>query len=242
MLLLAVIYDGVDANCKSTDAKWKKNMGPTVAQPSKSDPSTLKVTWDKIIENSRCVDEWDLRWWPVGGNKTSGQKMNIKSKSTTSKVVTVDPCVEYNFEISFKEKDLFGTDSKAAKVTKYTSNATPKIIDMDRDNFEVTYFYDTYKNVHDLSKVSIKFKKDILQNPSCIKFIEIIGVEVPKSQRPKTISNNRIAGREMAPGIGGSGSFGGSSGSIGGSGSYPGYSSGGHGHHPGHHGLSLIHI
>lgn len=242
LLLAAFLVYGADANCKSTDAKWKRNLGPTVVQSSKSDPATLKVSWDKIIENVRCVDEWDLRWWPIGGNKTSGQKMNIKSKSTTSKMVSVDPCVEYNFEVSFKENDLFGTDTKPSKITKYTSNANPKIVDMDRKNFEVTYYYDNVKKVHDLSKASIKFKKDILENPSCIKFIEIVGVEVPKSQRPKTLTTNRISGREMAPGygggsygsIGGSGGYSGSKGSLGGSGGYPGHSVGGSGGYPGH--------
>ena len=63
--------------------------------------------------------------------------MNIKGKDTVSKVVQVDPCVKYNFEIQFVENDMFGTDKKSAKVATFTSSAVPKAVSLNKRDFQV---------------------------------------------------------------------------------------------------------
>ena len=45
----------------------------------------------------------------------------------------------------------------------------------DKNLFVVGYYFDASKGLHDLSKVSIKFPKKILDHPNCIKHVEIKG-------------------------------------------------------------------
>jgi len=45
----------------------------------------------------------------------------------------------------------------------------------DKSLFTVGYYFDSAKGLHDLSKVSIKFPKKILDHPNCIKHLEIKG-------------------------------------------------------------------
>ena len=65
LLLGLALVASAHGRCKSTDAKWKKNQAPKITQPSRTDPKKLTVNWGSIIENQRCVDEWNLFIWQV---------------------------------------------------------------------------------------------------------------------------------------------------------------------------------
>ena len=67
--------------------------------------------------------------WRPDQTKASGQKINIKTKTATSYIVTVDPCVGYNFAVEFLEKDLMGTDKGTSKEATFRSEAVPRIVD-----------------------------------------------------------------------------------------------------------------
>ena len=74
------------------------------------------VDWTTIVKNSkyvlmlsifelhpifnRCVDKYFLWIWPDGTQKTSPSTKKIEiPKSTTSKIVDVEPCVSYRYSV-----------------------------------------------------------------------------------------------------------------------------------------------
>ena len=125
-----------------------------------------------------------------------------------------------------------------------------------QQDFVISYFFDPTKGVNDLSKVSIRFPKSILEHASCIKHIEAKGTvdslystasgagryysAVAASQQSSNAThgyNLRSSSYSSSSSIGGSGSYPGGSG-IGGQGSYPGGSGiGGSGSYPGGSGI-----
>ena len=125
-----------------------------------------------------------------------------------------------------------------------------------QQDFVISYFFDPTKGVNDLSKVSIRFPKSILEHASCIKHIEAKGTvdslystasgsgryysAVAAGQQSSNAShgyNLRSSSYSSSSSIGGSGSYPGGSG-IGGQGSYPGGSGlGGSGSYPGGSGI-----
>eukprot|EP00095_Tigriopus_kingsejongensis_P012023 maker-scaffold1195_size56104-snap-gene-0.17 protein:Tk12023 transcript:maker-scaffold1195_size56104-snap-gene-0.17-mRNA-1 annotation:"hypothetical protein LOTGIDRAFT_236773" len=222
-------FHSVEGNCKTSDAKWIKGKDLLITQPSRTDPSKVSVVWTNMVENERCVDEFYVWAWKKGLEKKNGTKYTV-SKSVFSKEVAVDPCVEYNFQVELMENDLFGADMEESKVTLFKPSAVAKILDTDKKNFYVGYDYDRVKGVHDLSTVAIRFKKSILQNPSCVKYIEITGQEVPEKARSFSLSGRTRTTpylEELAPNYGIDGQFpslnagrGRSSGSSGSSGAY----------------------
>ena len=74
-----------------------------VSQTSKTDPSQVLVSWDKIIKRPECVDRYNVWVWPEGTERTSraGRKILVEEKEkgkksvATSKTVTVEPCLNY---------------------------------------------------------------------------------------------------------------------------------------------------
>ena len=125
-----------------------------------------------------------------------------------------------------------------------------------QQDFVISYFFDPTKGVNDLSKVSIRFPKSILEHASCIKHIEAKGTvdslystasgagryysAVAAGQQSSNAThgyNLRSSSYSSSSSIGGSGSYPGGSG-IGGQGSYPGGSGiGGSGSYPGGSGI-----
>ncbi|XP_059092832.1 uncharacterized protein LOC131888066 [Tigriopus californicus] len=209
VLGVALLTSQVQANCKSQDAKWIKGKDLLITQGSKTDPSKVTVLWTNMVENERCVDQFYIWFWKKGLERENGTKATVSS-SVFSKEVTVDPCVEYNFQVELQENDLFGADIEQSKVTLFKPSAVAKILDTDKKNFYVGFDYDRVKGVHDLSNVAIRFKKSILQNPSCVKYIEIVGKEVPKQPRTLLLSGRtRIPPflEELAPNYGIDGNY-----------------------------------
>ena len=51
--LIVTLNQGVDANCKAHDASWDVAKGPIVTQPSRVDPTKIKVDWSKVVTNGR---------------------------------------------------------------------------------------------------------------------------------------------------------------------------------------------
>merc|ERR1711872_638193 len=67
------------------------------------------VDWTTIVKNSKCVDKYFLWIWPDGTQKTSPSTKKIEiPKSTTSKIVDVEPCVSYRFSVELEEDELRG--------------------------------------------------------------------------------------------------------------------------------------
>ncbi len=60
-------------------------------------------------------------------------------------------------------------------ISNFKTEAIPQLKNRDKNLFTVGYFFDPSKGLHDLSKVSIKFPKKILDHPNCIKHLEIKG-------------------------------------------------------------------
>ena len=52
---LLLLADDAAANCKMHDAKWKRNVAPTISQPSRTDPTRIMVNWASAIDNARFV-------------------------------------------------------------------------------------------------------------------------------------------------------------------------------------------
>ena len=46
-------FENVYCACKLHDASWEAGKGPLISQPSKNDPSKVKVDWSNIIKNAR---------------------------------------------------------------------------------------------------------------------------------------------------------------------------------------------
>jgi hypothetical protein len=53
LVVVVAFFGSVDANCKTHDASWDAAKGPTITQPSRVDPTKIKIDWSKIINNGR---------------------------------------------------------------------------------------------------------------------------------------------------------------------------------------------
>ena len=189
--VLMAILAMANANCKMHDAKWKKNSkGPSVTQPSKTDPSRVMLAWDKILENSRCVDEFTIFYWKSGESKERGQR-KVVPKSSTSAIIDVVPCVSHHFQVEYMEHDLMGRERKLSAKSTFKTVGMPQILDQDRRKFQVGYQYSLALHAHDLSKASVTFPANILKFPDCAKYIEISGQQLPKTNPPRTFGMAR---------------------------------------------------
>ena len=64
---------------------------------------------------------------------------------------------------------------RVSAISNFKTEAIPMLKSRDKNLFVVGYFFDASKGLHDLSKVSIKFPKKVLDHPNCIKHLEIKG-------------------------------------------------------------------
>jgi hypothetical protein len=53
ILTFFCFFKNVLSSCKLHDASWEVGKGPTLNQPSKNDPTKVKVDWSNIIKNAR---------------------------------------------------------------------------------------------------------------------------------------------------------------------------------------------
>merc|ERR1711872_160841 len=136
------------------------------------------VDWTTIVKNSKCVDKYFLWIWPDGTQKTSPTTKKIEiPKSTTSKIVDVEPCVSYRFSVELEEDELRG-NHKFTSETVFKSQAIAKVLNLDSSKFHVGYHWDSVKQVSDLRMASISFPKSLIQNANCLDYIQVTGDEV----------------------------------------------------------------
>ena len=70
---------------------------------SRTNPTEVLVSWDKIIKRPECVDRYRVYVWPEGTQRTGKAAVKVlveekgKDRKTvvTSKIVTVEPCLNY---------------------------------------------------------------------------------------------------------------------------------------------------
>jgi len=178
LLLFSFCLSHARGSCFGTDASWNPGSKPIVKQPSKNDPTKVMVDWTTIVKNSKCVDKYFLWIWPDGTQKTSPTTKKIEiPKSTTSKIVDVEPCVSYRFSVELEEDELRG-NHKFTSETVFKSQAIAKVLNLDSSKFHVGYHWDSVKQVSDLRMASISFPKNLIQNPNCLDYIQVTGDEV----------------------------------------------------------------
>ena len=72
---------------------------PVVALVSKTDPTHVTVSWDKIISRPECVDQYNVYVWQARQDFKMADKLVIKEKVgknvATTATVKIEPCVSY---------------------------------------------------------------------------------------------------------------------------------------------------
>ncbi len=53
LVFVSLNFENVYCACKLHDASWEAGKGPLISQPSKNDPTKVKVDWSTIIKNAR---------------------------------------------------------------------------------------------------------------------------------------------------------------------------------------------
>ena len=74
-----------------------------VTQVSRTNPTEVLVSWDKIIKRPEGVERYRVYVWPEGTQRTGKVAVKVlveekgKDRKTvvTSKTVTVEPCLNY---------------------------------------------------------------------------------------------------------------------------------------------------
>ena len=56
LTLFSFFVESVFGSCKLHDASWESNKGLMVTQPSKSDPTKVKIDWSNVIKNARYAN------------------------------------------------------------------------------------------------------------------------------------------------------------------------------------------
>jgi len=184
------------ASCFGKDAHFKTTDQPVITQPSKTDPTQVLVSWDKIIKRPECVDNYYVRVWAEGTDMEKGQKIKVSEKDSkkqvvTSKTVQIEPCVNTKFLVELEELDsITGKDLEKTGEQLFKSAAIPKITNLDQKRFKVSYFWDPVKKIVDLKQAFISFPKDMIQFPSCLDYIQVTGSQVPSRTGPSLSRQN----------------------------------------------------
>lgn len=188
------------ASCFGKDAHFKTTDQPVITQPSKTDPTQVLVSWDKIIQRPECVDNYYVRVWPEGTDMAKGQKIKVSEKDPkspkgknvmTSKTVQIEPCVNTKFLVELEELDsITGKDLEKTGEQLFKSAAIPKISNLDQSRFKVTYFWDPVKKVVDLKQAFVSFPKDMITFPSCLDYVQVTGSQVASKTGPSLSRQN----------------------------------------------------
>uniref|UniRef100_A0A0K2V3X2 Fibronectin type-III domain-containing protein n=1 Tax=Lepeophtheirus salmonis TaxID=72036 RepID=A0A0K2V3X2_LEPSM len=261
LLFIVFLVEEISANCKAHDAEWIKGKPIRISIPHRSEPGKVLVDWTQSMKNGRCSDRFEVFVWET--HRGEGFTKNYTTPGGTySRIVELDPCVEYQFKIGFFENNLFGKETKNSSVAKFKTEAIPTLGSTDKSQFQVQVYFDKITQKLDYNKASIRFPKTLLKHTSCLKYIEADGIEnvatlttsrgynshfnkigdITPLSRSTSYSN--IASGSSSRSLDKSGRYGSSS-SIGSSGSYGGYNSfgtsgsfGGSGFYSGSHGGS----
>jgi len=200
LLLIALGPDQSTASCFGKDAHFKTTDQPVITQPSKTDPTQVQVSWDKIIKRPECVDNYYVRVWAEGTDMAKGQKIKVSEKDpkspkgknvVTSKTVKIEPCVNTKFLVELEELDsITGKDLEKTGEQLFKSAAVPKISNLDQSRFQVTYFWDPVKKIVDLKQAFISFPKDMIEFPSCLDYVQVTGSQIPSRTGPSLSRQN----------------------------------------------------
>jgi len=195
-VFLALGPQQTTASCFGKDAHFKTTDQPVITQPSKTDPTQVLVSWDKIIKRPECVDNYYVRVWAEGTDMEKGQKIKVSEKDSkkqvvTSKTVQIEPCVNTKFLVELEELDsITGKDLEKTGEQLFKSAAIPKITNLDQKRFKVSYFWDPVKKIVELKQAFISFPKDMIQFPSCLDYVQVTGSQVPSRTGPSLSRQN----------------------------------------------------
>jgi len=210
VVLIILVTRECEASCFGKDAHFKTTDKPTVALVTQTDPTTVLVTWDTIIQRPECVDNYYVRVWPDGTQMDAGQKIKVSEKDpksskgknvVTFKTVKIEPCVKYRFMVELEELDsITGKDLEKTGEQLFNSATSPKITTLDKKRFTITYFWDPVRNVLDLKQASISFPRDMITYASCLDYVQVTGSEVRSMTGPslsRYISVSPTRGRAL---------------------------------------------
>merc|ERR1712227_960238 len=190
-----------EASCFGKDAHFKKTDQPVVTQPSKSDPTQVLVSWDKIIQRPECVDKYVVKVWPQGSDINLAEKISVTEKSgknvVTKKLVKVEPCINYKFSVALEEVDsVTGLNNENTAEQVFKTSAVAKVPSMDKSQFKVSYHWDAKLGHVDLQKADIEIDSSLITYPSCLDNIQVSGSGVtvttgPPLTRSRSVSPTR---------------------------------------------------
>ena len=165
---------------------------PVVSQTSKTDPSQVLVSWDKIIKRPECVDRYNVWVWPEGTERSGGTKVVVQEKGkdgksvATSKTVSVEPCLNYKFLVELEEVDSMtglNQERTGEQVFKTAATSSSSSGLTDSSQYKLSYHWDGTKV--DLQRVDIVLSKSLLTNPNCLDYIQVTGSEARVTTGPR---------------------------------------------------------
>ena len=113
---------------------WQVGQNPYVAaQPSVQEVAlrTVRVTWEGIVQNERCVDNYLVKYWQKSDPQGYQMTELIDKQHYTSDIIVI-PKVNYVFQVIAREDkggvlgiDYNKSDQKEFKTSAYNSNVKP---------------------------------------------------------------------------------------------------------------------
>merc|ERR1719483_324886 len=188
-IVILGLLEYVNGNCFGKDAKFDKTVPPVISQPSKTDPTTVMVNWEKQIQRPKCVDRYHVKVWADGTDKSTGNTFVVNQTVAGSSViiqsliVTVMPCTSYRFLVELEENDsVTGKNLQKTAEQTYRTSAKPTISTYlskldPKSRPHATYWWDPIKQVVDLTKVSITFPTSTINFHSSLDYIQVTGFE-----------------------------------------------------------------
>ena len=165
-----------------------------VSQPSKTDPTQVLVSWEKIIQRPECVDKYTVHVWPENTDVKLANKVMVQEKKgknvATSATVIVDPCINYKyfdimifrfnnclcrFMVELEEVDsVTGVNKEKTGEQVFKTVAKPTVASsLDKSNFKVSYHWNKIKQHIDLTKADIVLDTSLITYPSCLDSIQV---------------------------------------------------------------------
>ena len=175
-----------------------------MALVSKTDPTRVTVSWDKIISRPECVDQYNVYVWQARQDFKMADKLVIKEKVgknvATSTTVKIEPCVSYKyadilswikltsifrFMVELNEWDsLTSLNQEQTGEQVFKSPAIAKVPSLDKSNFQVSYHWDGTLQRVDLQKADIDIPGSLITYPQCLDAIEVRGSQARLTTGP----------------------------------------------------------
>ena len=113
---------------------WQAGQNPYfTAQPivQQVDLRTVRVTWEGIVQNERCVDNYLVKYWQKSDPQGYQMTQLIDKQHYTSDII-ITPKVNYVFQVIAREDkggllgiDYNKSDQREFKTSAYNSNVKP---------------------------------------------------------------------------------------------------------------------